>query len=65
MNYKERRFAVLNMMGFADAGVTEAVASFALGLSFGTLLVGVIFTSRYMRKIREFKKRYLRRENEK
>jgi len=54
-------FVVLDMMGLADNGYTEAIASFALGLSFGMLVVGVIFTSKYMIKIREFKKRVLKR----
>jgi len=54
-------FVILDMMGLADSGYTEAIASFALGLSFGMLVVGVIFTSRHMIKIREFKRRLLKR----
>jgi len=54
-------FVILDMMGLADSGYTEAIASFALGFSFGMLVVGVIFTSKYMIKIREFKKRVLKR----
>lgn len=55
-------FAVLDFMGLADSGSTENIASFALGLSFGTLILGVIFTSRYIVKIREFKLRMLKRK---
>ena len=53
---------VLEALGMADSGFTEAIASFALGFSFGMLLVGVIYTSRYMTKIREFKIRMLKRD---
>jgi len=54
-------YVILDMMGLADNGYTEEIASFALGLSFGMLVVGVIFTSRHMIKIREFKRRLLKR----
>lgn len=54
-------FMILDIMGLADKGITEDVASSALGISFGMLLCGAIFTSRYMMKIREFKLRLLKR----
>lgn len=53
-------FAILDIMGLADSGYTESVASFALGLSFGMLVVGVIYTSGYMTRIRSFKMRMLK-----
>ncbi len=54
-------FAVLDIMGLADSGYTESIASFALGFSFGMLILGVIYTSRYMARIRKFKMRMLKR----
>ena len=54
-------YMVLELNGLADEGIYEAVASFALGMVFGILMVGVLFTSRYMTKIRAFKMRLLKR----
>jgi transcriptional regulator with XRE-family HTH domain len=54
-------FAILDIMELADSGYTESVASFSLGVSFGMLVLGVIYTSRYMAKIRNFKMRMLKR----
>lgn len=56
-------FLVLDYMGLADSGYTEAIASFASGFSFGMLLLGVIYTSRYMSKLREFKMKLTKRNN--
>lgn len=50
-------YGVLDIMGLTNSGYTEAVASFALGISFGMLILGAIFTSRYMSRIRAFKSR--------
>lgn len=52
-------YLVLNAMGLAESGVTEKIASFCNGFSFGMLLVAVIYTSRIMNKIKAFKKRIL------
>lgn len=54
-------FLVLEAMGLADSGYTEAVASFCGGLAFGVLLIAVIYTSRYISKFQAFKKRMLKR----
>lgn len=54
-------FMLLEGLGMTDSGLTETIASFALGLSFGVLVVGVIYTSRYIAKIRAFKMRILKR----
>ena len=54
-------YAVLDVMGLTETGVYEDIASFALGLVFGMLLVGALFTSRYMGRIHAFKQRLLRR----
>lgn len=53
-------YAVIEIQGLADhRGMWQNIASFLLGLIFGTLLLGVIFTSRYMAKIQAFKRRLL------
>lgn len=53
-------YAILDLMGLADSGYTKAIASFALGVSFGILVVGVIYTSTYISRIRAFKMRLLK-----
>lgn len=53
-------YMVLEMRGLASAGVCEDIASFALGLVLGILVVGVLYTSRYMGRIRAFKMRLFR-----
>lgn len=50
-------YMALDMKGLADTGI----AGFALGLVLGGLLVGVLYTSRYMVKIKAFKMRLLHR----
>ncbi|WP_455542677.1 helix-turn-helix domain-containing protein [Intestinibacter sp.] len=54
-------FLVLEAMGLADSGVTENIASFCCGISFGMLIICVIYTSRYIYKFKSFKKRLLHR----
>lgn len=53
-------FLVMDVLGLTDSGYTESIASFSLGISFGVLLLGVIFTSRYMTRIRNFKLRMIK-----
>lgn len=55
-------YMVLGINGLTETGIYEGIASFALGLVFGVLLVGMIYTSRYMVKIKAFKMRLLYRE---
>lgn len=50
-------FLILETMGLADSGVTEDIASFCCGVSFGMLIIAVIYTSRYINKFKAFKKR--------
>lgn len=54
-------FIILGAMGLADSGYTETIASFCGGLSFGILMIAVIYTSRYISKFQAFKKRLLKR----
>lgn len=54
-------YMVLEIQGLTATGIYEDIASFALGLVLGILIVGVLYTSRYMGKIRAFKMRLLHR----
>lgn len=44
-------YSVLDFTGLSSKDVYEQISSFALGIVFGTLLVGALYTSRYMSKI--------------
>lgn len=55
-------YLVLDITELADSGVTAIIGDFLMGVSFGMLVCGAIFTSRHMRKIREFKMRLLKRK---
>lgn len=52
-------FIILEGMGLADSGVTQAIASFCSGVSFAMLIIAVIYTSHYIGKFKAFKKRIL------
>lgn len=52
-------YGVLNYKGLDTKNGYEQVASYALGIVGGTLLVGALYTSGYMAKIQAFKKRLL------
>ena len=54
-------YMFLDIRGLASVGIYENIANFALGLVFGILLAGVLYTSRYMSRIRAFKMRLLHR----
>jgi len=54
-------YMILDICGLANTGIYEDIASFALGLAFGVLVLGGIFTSGYMAKIRAFKLRLLQK----
>lgn len=55
-------YMILDIRGLTEAGIYEDIASVALGMVLGILLLGVLFTSRYMAKVRAFKIRLLNRE---
>ena len=57
-------FLVIVLCGLEKTAPYEALGSFGLGLAFGMLAIGVIFTGKYAGKIREFKQRLLRRAKE-
>ena len=52
-------YGVLDFMGLTSTKGYEGIASFALGIVFGTLLVGALYTSQYMAKIHAFKHRLI------
>ena len=54
-------FIILEVRGLADSGITESIASFCAGISFGMLIISVIYTSRYISKFRLFKEKILQR----
>lgn len=53
-------YMVLDINGWSASGIGEDV----LGLVFGILLIGILYTSRYMSKIRAFKMRLLKNKFE-
>lgn len=53
-------FIVLEIVGLADSGIAEDIASFCCGISFGMLIIAVIYTSRHIYKFKAFKKRLVR-----
>ena len=50
-------FLVITALGLVNTAPYEEIASFGLGIAFGMLILGVIFTSRYAARIRQFKMR--------
>lgn len=52
-------FLIITALGLNETAPYEAIGSFGLGAAFGMIILGVIFTSRYATKIRDFKRRLL------
>ncbi len=52
-------FLVITALDLDKNAPYEAIGSFGLGIAFGMIILGVIFTSRYSSRIREFKQRLL------
>lgn len=57
-------FLAVDILGLGSVSPYGEIADFGLGLVFGMLLVGLLFTSRYGRKIRAAKRRLLWRQTE-
>ena len=55
-------FLVISMLDLSEVFPYEGIGSFELGLAFGMMVLWIIFTSKYMVKIRKFKKRLFKRE---
>ena len=45
-------YLVIEVLGLGETAPYEAIVSFGLGLAFGMIIIGVIFTSRYEARIR-------------
>ena len=54
-------FLLITWAGLDKTAPYEFIGSFGLGIAFGMIVLGVIFTSRYAARIREFKQRLLGR----
>ena len=52
-------FLVITALGLDTTSPYEGIGSFGLGIAFGMVVLGVIFTSRSAAKIREFKMRLM------
>lgn len=55
-------YMVLNFTGLSESGVAEDIASFCIGISFGMLIIAVIYTSHYIGQFKAFKMKALRRK---
>ena len=52
-------FLVITALGLEETAPYESIGGFGLGVAFGMVILGVIFTGRYAGKIREAKMRLL------
>lgn len=51
-------YLVMDSMELADnGGIAEDIASLALGLPFGMIMVGILYTNGWLMKIKAFRKR--------
>ena len=57
-------FLVIVLLGLDKTSPYEGIGCFGLGIAFGMIILGVIFTGKYAGKIRAFKRRLLGRESE-
>lgn len=55
-------YLALDIMGLADTGAAEPIASAALGVSFGVLLVGGLYTSRFFPAIQKAKRKLFQKD---
>ncbi len=54
-------FLLFEILGLNTTVPYETIGSFGLGIAFGMVILGVIFTSRYAARIRQFKLRLLKK----
>lgn len=57
-------FLAVILLGRESTSPYEEIGSFGLGIAFGVMILGVIFTGRYAQKIQEFKHRLMNRWKE-
>lgn len=55
-------FMAVDVLGLGGVSPYEEIGSVGLGLSFGMILTGLLFTSRYAERIRQMKRKLLRRD---
>lgn len=55
-------FLLIQALGLENTSPYEDISSFGLGIAFGMVILGVIFTSNYATKIQAFKMRLLKRQ---
>ena len=55
-------YMLIDIQNLTVLPLYDNIASFALGLVLGVLLVGALYTSRYISKIKAFKMRLLKRD---
>lgn len=48
-------FLVITLLGLDTTSPYEGTGGLGLGIAFGMIIVGVVFTSKYAAKIRKFK----------
>lgn len=56
-------YMVIDLLGLSEVYPYEEIVSCALGFIFGTLLTGVLYTSRYLYKIKAAKARLLKKRS--
>jgi transcriptional regulator with XRE-family HTH domain len=56
-------FLVITALDLGEVSPYSGIAGFGLGVAFGMMIIGVIFTSRYASEIRKFKMRLLNKGN--
>lgn len=54
-------FLMMEATGLSDSEMYGSIADFALGVAFGVSILGVLYTSKYMSKIKEFKMRLIQK----
>lgn len=57
-------FLVITLLNLDTTAPYEAIGSFGVGIAFGMIVLGVIFTSKYAARIRHFKLRLLGKAKE-
>ncbi len=57
-------FLTITLLGLDNTSPYEGIGSFGLGIAFGMIVLGVVFTSRYAAKIRALKLRLLGKAKE-
>lgn len=55
-------YIILDFSGIGQGGPLEFLSGFLQGLVFGAIVVGLIYTSKYMSRLRAFKLRLIKRE---